>query len=87
MRQVIRGERHDVFRTRESSLDQHLPWLDDQWAAGCRNGAELGAAYGRAASEAPFVLSANGRLVDGGPKRLMSKPFIGFHRPERSLVS
>jgi transposase len=41
VRQVIRGERHDIFRTRQSSLDQHLPWLDDQWAAGCRNGAEL----------------------------------------------
>ena len=41
VRQVIRGERHDVFRTRESSLDPYLPWLDDQWAAGCRNGAEL----------------------------------------------
>ena len=41
VRQVIRGERHDVFRTRQSSLDQHLPWLNDQWAAGCRNGAEL----------------------------------------------
>jgi len=41
VRQVIRGERHDVFRTRESSVDQHLPWLDDQWASGCRNGAEL----------------------------------------------
>ena len=41
VRQVIRGERHDVFRTRQSSLDQHLPWLDDQWTSGCRNGAEL----------------------------------------------
>jgi transposase len=41
VRQVIPGERHDVFRTRQSSLDQHLPWLNDQWAAGCRNGAEL----------------------------------------------
>jgi transposase len=41
VRQVIRGERHDVFRTRQSSLDQHLPWLDGQWASGCRNGAEL----------------------------------------------
>ena len=41
VRQAIRGERHDVFRTRQSSLDQHLPWLDDQWASGCRNGAEL----------------------------------------------
>src|SRR3954464_10272681 len=34
VRQVIRGESHDVFRTRQSSLDQHLPWLDDQWEAG-----------------------------------------------------
>jgi transposase len=40
VRQAI-GERHDVFRTRQSSLDQHLPWLNDQWASGCRNGAEL----------------------------------------------
>ena len=41
VRQVIRGERSDVFWTRQGSLDLHLPWLDDQWAAGCRNGAEL----------------------------------------------
>jgi transposase len=41
VRQVIRGERNDVFRTRQSSLDLHLLWLDDQWASGCRNGAEL----------------------------------------------
>jgi transposase len=41
VRQAIRGERNDVFRTRQSSLDLHLPWLDDQWASGCRNGAEL----------------------------------------------
>ena len=41
VRQVIRGERTDVFRTRQSSLDAHLPLLDEQWAAGCRNGTEL----------------------------------------------
>lgn len=41
VRQVVRGERHDVFRTRQSSLDRHLPWLDELWASGCRNGAEL----------------------------------------------
>ena len=41
VRQVIRGERNDVFRARQSSLDLHLAWLDDQWASGCRNGAEL----------------------------------------------
>ena len=41
VRQVTRGERTDVFRTRQSSLDAHLPWLDEQWCAGCRDGAEL----------------------------------------------
>jgi transposase len=41
VRQVIRGERTDVFRTRQSSLEAHLPLLDEQWAAGCHNGTEL----------------------------------------------
>jgi transposase len=41
VRQVVRGERTDVFRTRQSSLEAHLPLLDEQWASGCRNGAEL----------------------------------------------
>ncbi len=41
IRRVLRGQRSDMFRTRESSLELHLPWLDAQWAAGCRNGAEL----------------------------------------------
>jgi transposase len=41
VRQIVRGERTDIFRTRQSSLDAHLPLLDEQWAAGCRNGAEL----------------------------------------------
>ncbi len=41
VRRVLRGERSDVFRTRETSLEAHLPWLDKQWAAGRHNGAEL----------------------------------------------
>jgi transposase len=41
VRQVVRGERSDVFRLRQSSLELYLPWLDEQWAAGRRNGAEL----------------------------------------------
>jgi transposase len=41
VRQVVRGERNDVFRVRQSSLEAHLPWLDAEWAAGCRKGAEL----------------------------------------------
>jgi transposase len=31
----------NVFRTRQSSLEVHLPLPDQLWAAGCRNGAEL----------------------------------------------
>ncbi len=41
VRQIVRGERTDVFRTRQSSLAAHLPLLDAQWTAGCRNGAKL----------------------------------------------
>lgn len=41
VRQAIRGERTDVFRTRQSTLEAHLPLLDEQWAAGCHNGTEL----------------------------------------------
>jgi transposase len=41
VRQVSRGESTDVFRTRQSTLDAHLPFLDAQWTGGCRNGAEL----------------------------------------------
>jgi transposase len=41
VRNVLRGRRSDVFRTRESSLEAHLQWLDAQWAAGHHNAAEL----------------------------------------------
>jgi transposase len=41
VRQVSRGVSTDVFRTRQSTLDAHLPFLDAQWTGGCRNGAEL----------------------------------------------
>jgi transposase len=41
VRNVLRGRRSDVFRARESSLEPYLQWLDAQWAAGLRNGAEL----------------------------------------------
>ena len=41
IRKILRGQRSDVFRVRQSSLDLYLPWLDEQWEAGCRNGAAL----------------------------------------------
>lgn len=41
VRRILRGQRSDVFRTCESSLEPYLPWLDAQWAAGLQNGSEL----------------------------------------------
>ena len=41
IRQIVRGERTDVFRVRQSSLEPYLPFLDEQWGSGCHNGAEL----------------------------------------------
>lgn len=41
VRRVLRGQRTDVFRSRESSLEPFLEWLDVQWQAGVRNGCEL----------------------------------------------
>jgi transposase len=41
VRKVLRGQRSDVIRVRENSLERHLQWLDEQWAAGHRNGSEL----------------------------------------------
>ena len=41
VRQISRGGGTDIFRTRQSTLDGHLPFLDAQLSGGCRNGAEL----------------------------------------------
>jgi len=41
VRDIVRGGGGDVFRCRSNVLEPHLAWLDAEWAAGCRNGAEL----------------------------------------------
>ena len=41
VRQVVRGGRSDVFRSRLSSLEPFLTQLDENWESGCRNGAAL----------------------------------------------
>jgi transposase len=41
VREIVRGGGGDVFRYRSNVLEPHLAWLDAEWAAGCRNGAEL----------------------------------------------
>ncbi|MBN9064607.1 MAG: transposase [Rhizobiales bacterium] len=40
-RRIVRGERSDVFRPRQSSLEAHLSWLDAQRDAGARNASAL----------------------------------------------
>lgn len=37
VRRIVRGERGDVFRPRQRSLEAHLPWLAAQWDSGARN--------------------------------------------------
>ena len=41
IRKIVRGQRHDMFRTRQSSLDPWLVRLEAEWTGGCRVGAEL----------------------------------------------
>jgi transposase len=41
VRQVVRGSRTDMFRSRMSSLDPFLKQLDADWMSGCHNGAAL----------------------------------------------
>ncbi len=41
VRRILRGQRSDVFRARESSLELYLPWLNSRWAAGERNASAL----------------------------------------------
>lgn len=41
VRDVLRGQRLDVFRTRPSSLDSWLPWLNSRWESGARNALAL----------------------------------------------
>ena len=41
VRQVVRGARIDMFRSRMSSLDPFLTRLETAWADGCHNGAAL----------------------------------------------
>ena len=41
VRQVVRGGRADIFRSRMNSLDPFITQLETAWANGCRNGAAL----------------------------------------------
>jgi transposase len=68
VRRVLRGQRSDVFRVRESSLEHHLPWLDAQWAAGHCNGADLSRCLKAQGFRARCGPLPNGRHAVGVPK-------------------
>ena len=84
VRHVIRGERTDVFRGRQSTIDSYLPFLDAQWSHGCRNGVALWRRL-RMQGFARFI--ARGQRVgnaaaDGQKKRLISN-FRKYLLPEQ----
>lgn len=68
VRRVLRGQRSDVFRVRESSLEAHLPWLDAQCVAGQRNGPALWRCLKARGFRAHYGSSQNGRCVVDAPK-------------------
>lgn len=41
VRSVLRGQRSDMFRIRQTTLETWLPWLDSCWAQGARNASAL----------------------------------------------
>ena len=41
IRKILRGQHHDTFRNRQSSLDAWSLTLEAEWTAGCQVGAEL----------------------------------------------
>jgi|TARA_R110002051_G_scaffold312932_2_gene388550 transposase len=41
VRSVLRGQSSDVFRVRQSSLEEWLPWLDGRWEQGAHNASAL----------------------------------------------
>lgn len=68
VRQVIRGQRSDVFRVRESSLELHLELLVTRWPQAIATAQNFGAVSKHGASAAPCALSGNGQHAGGAPR-------------------
>lgn len=78
VRSVLRGQRSDVFRVRQSSLEEWLPWLDSRWGKARTMHRRSGAKCARRASAARSASSLNGRSADA----LLKGP-IKVHLPSR----
>ena len=68
VRSVIRGQRSDVFRVRQSSLENWLPWLDARWEQGERNASALGARCVRRGFVGKVASYRNGQGDGASPK-------------------
>ena len=74
----LRGQRSDMFRVRQSSLEEWLPWLDGRWDQGARNASALWREMRKKAFVARSASSLNGRGADA----LLKGP-IKAHLPAR----
>ena len=74
VRQVLRGEREDVFRVRQSSLERWLPWLEREWTGGCHNAAELWRRLRAAGFAGSLRVVASGRPDGDGPTPRTPRP-------------
>jgi len=83
VRRIVRGERGDVFRPRQSSLEAHLPWLDAQWDAGARNASALWRSLRTSGSKGASGSSWNGRHAAAAPREPMRAALCVF--PQRAL--
>ena len=83
-RKVLRGERSDVFRVRESSLEVYLPWLDAQWAIGGETARTYGDSSNSRAFAEVFGWSRNGPHAGDERTRPTSASSVALPRPELS---
>jgi hypothetical protein len=84
VRKILRGQHSDVFRTRQSSLEPHLPWLDAQWAAASRNGAELWRRLRASGFRGSLRVFPNGRAGGGVQKKWTRQLSATFSLAKRS---
>ena len=68
VRQILRGEREDAFRLRESSLEPWLPGSQGNGKAVAGMVPSCGAGFAQRGSEEACASSANGRHDSGAPK-------------------
>ncbi|CAO4177907.1 hypothetical protein AFFFEF_03087 [Methylorubrum extorquens] len=82
VRAVLRGERTDVFRIRQSSLEAYLLWLDAQWDQAAAKRPRFGDRRSCRVSEDRFASSGNGRRDVGAQSRPTSSGFSACRRRE-----